>query len=540
MSDDQRPDLHDPKPPEPEQAATPLLGTDDIDQSETKDESPITNGRPGDAAVAMTAALPAFELSSGPDPESDESPVVLKHWAPPGNGAATEVAALLPAKSGSGSIALPRIATPLPQFAPIGQTAEVALASHRRHHHHWELGDEFVPGEGAAEAGEALVLAPVAGTAPPMPEEPRQPGGITYAPRPVGESGAVDIDQPLRQPGAALRPVAHRSSTTMPAPALMPSRWAQFATPAAWLGLALLLVSAVVPWLSRTHEVAVTPDHATLHTAADRVAKDLQPGDALAFTPDWGAHEAGLFDTVWRSKGLTLDNDLLFGDPFDLWTAGDHRRLWLVGTHGRFDQANVDAVQLRKDDLGHGTVLALYQLRPSATVFDFRKQLASGHAKIRIGDDKAAWRDCPWRGDPLTGRHGCGGAEYQDVWQGLHEVGGTRRECIFVHPPGDHGTLRLEFGALPVGTALQGRLGNRLWAVRHGDTGTPVRFSVYVGGQRRWEKTLATDDFTYQSWSVPLTAADAGKDVAFEVYADQEAWREACFDARLLGPATKP
>ncbi len=549
MSEDPRPDQPDPPQPPPEATDVAELAADSAEalpveapeptgpavspalteplQSEVATETtgPLRGGkgRPRHAEMVMTGVMPPFELSDSPIPELDEAPAELKRWTP--GTSAGQAEALLPAKSASSaSIRALQPASPLPQFAPTGTPAEeAALASHRKQR--WRPGDEFVPGEGENPA-------PAADGSPGRPTD-------TYAPRPISGISADEIDQPMRRPSGSLRPVGSRSSAAIPlVPAPPPpSPWQKFATPAAMFGLVLLLVSAAVPWLSRAHERAVAPDHASLQRAAAIVAKDLQAGDALAFTPDWGAHEAWLFDQAWTGKGLKLDDDLLWGDPYDPWTADGHRRLWLVGTHDRFERAEVGAIQLRREDVGHGTVVGLYQLPHSTTAFDFRRQLSSAHAKIRLGEANAAWRDCPWRGDPQTGRHACGGAEYQDVWQGLHEVGGTRRECIFVHPPGDHGTLRLTFGDLPAGTELQGRLGNRLWAVRHGDTGTPVRFTVLVGGEQRWEKTLPTDDFSYYRWSVPLRPTDAGKEIAFEIYADQEAWREACFDARLIGRA---
>jgi hypothetical protein len=113
-------------------------------------------------------------------------------------------------------------------------------------------------------------------------------------------------------------------------------------------------------------------------------------------------------------------------------------------------------------------------------------------------------------------------------------VGNTRRDCIYLHPPSDKGAVRL---TVPSSGAakVEVRVGNRLWAVRHGEEGTPVRFRVLVGGETRRELTLPTADFAWHALSTELLAADLNKPVTFEAYAAKEAWRELCFEARLVG-----
>jgi hypothetical protein len=46
---------------------------------------------------------------------------------------------------------------------------------------------------------------------------------------------------------------------------------------------------------------------------------------------------------------------------------------------------------------------------------------------------------------------------------------------------------------------------------------------------------LPTADFAWHALSTELLAADLNKPVTFEAYAAKEAWRELCFEARLVG-----
>ncbi|MBM4345093.1 MAG: hypothetical protein FJ100_17115 [Deltaproteobacteria bacterium] len=307
---------------------------------------------------------------------------------------------------------------------------------------------------------------------------------------------------------------------------------------AALVGLALLLGAVTVPlWQTRARARAV-PDDAALARAAGRVAADLRPGDAIAFQPHWGAHRPWLFAKVYADHGLDFDAALLLGTPIDLWDADGQRRLWVVSTHGK-GSAVRGARALRHDDLGQGTAVDLYELPSSTTVFDFSKMLHRADQRIgRTGTAPDAWTPCPWQDSPDHrfggGLHQCGSQEWKNTWRTLHEVGNTRRWGIFVHPPFEHGTLRLAYSDLPRATVLAGRFGNRLWAVRHGDEGSATALKVTVGARLAYTKTLPPDDFGWHAFEVTLGPADQGQPVIFEVEAAKDAWREAVLDARLL------
>ncbi len=307
---------------------------------------------------------------------------------------------------------------------------------------------------------------------------------------------------------------------------------------AAWLGLGLLVAAVVVPLWQQRVRARVVPTDAALAKAADRVSAGLQAGDAIAFQPHWGAHRPWLFAKAYTDKGLDFDAALVQGSPIDLWDADGHRRLWVVSTHGRAAPVT-GARALRHDDFGQGTAVDLYELASSTTVFDFSKQLHKAEQRVgRTGTPPESWTPCRWQEstDPKFGGgfHQCGSQEWKNSWRSLHEVGNTRRWGIFVHPPAENGTQRLAFSDLPRAAVLAGRFGNRLWAVRHGDEGSPIALKVTIGARLAYTKTLAPDDFGWYPFSVALGPDDHGQPILFDIEAANHSWREAVLDARLL------
>lgn len=440
--------------------------------------------------------------------------------------------------------------TSLPMFTPIAAaeaTDSPGAAPPGHRHHKWVPGDEEPPAPDDPDAP-AHARTPRLQGVPALEraDAPHEASPVALI-GPIGFSGGTGGSQSrIAVDPESLAPSRRGSNSRMITSAYIkvseqaPNRWIALSAKAGWLGLAILLAAVVVPLVLRARARAVEPRHDTLARAAELVGAQVRAGDALAFVPSWGAHEPWLFRDAWQRKGLNLEVDLLQGDPLEVWGADGHQRLWVVATHGELQRVQLGdsgAKLVSTENVGHGTGLALYSLPPSQTRFDFRKQLHVGRVRYRGPEAPAAWRDCAWRGDPLTGKHACSGQEYQDVWQTLQEVGGTRREAIYLHPPSDKGTLQLRYVGLPSAAAVQGRVGNRLWAVRHGDVGSKVRFRVLVGDQARWEQILEPDDFGWYPWSIALRPEEVGRDVTFEVYADNAAWREVCLDARLVGAA---
>jgi hypothetical protein len=351
---------------------------------------------------------------------------------------------------------------------------------------------------------------------------------LPYAPVALLPPGLRDAEHADPLPLLAMR----RSSARLPAQPKQPVepawrdrlRWIASAA-----ALALLLAAALIAGLARRQSDAVTPEAAQLLQAAKYVGEKAQAGDALAFVPAWSSHEPAAFAQTWQAKGLDPKADFLTAEPLDLWQADGYRRLWIVATHDRLARLKLPLNSLDQRDFDQGTAVGLYALPTSTTLLDLRKSLAT--AVVQVGGP-SEWRACTWQAD--RSRFSCGGPSWQDVWADLQEVGNTRRDCIYLHPPSDKGAVRL---TVPSSGAakVEVRVGNRLWAVRHGEEGTPVRFRVLVGGETRRELNLPTADFAWHALSTELLAADLNKPVTFEAYAAKEAWRELCFEARLVG-----
>ncbi len=427
-----------------------------------------------------------------------------------------------------------------------------------RHRHFTDTGT-FVPGLHSIANSDDRdpEWAPTESVAPVPPADDGL-GGDTRRWQPVAETqpdGAAQLpdflqDQPTEPDSAAVAdavPMAAAPSAHAPlafAPVYEPPQVvalnarSPLQRAAAWLGLGLLMAAVAVPLWQRQVRARVEPTDAALARAAERVAQGLQAGDAIAFVPHWGANRPWLFAKAYADKGLDFDAAFVQGAPIDLWDADGHRRLWVVSTHGR--GASVAGAQsVRHDDMGQGAAVDLFQLASSTTVFDFSKQLRQADQRVgRTGTSPDTWTPCPWQdsADPKFGGgvHQCGSQEWKNTWRTLHEVGNSRRWGIFVHPPFEHGTLRLAYSDLPRAAVLAGRFGNRLWAVRHGDEGSSTALRITIGARQVYTKTLPPDDFGWYAFSVALGPDDQGQPVIFEIEAAKDAWREAVLDARLL------
>lgn len=297
-----------------------------------------------------------------------------------------------------------------------------------------------------------------------------------------------------------------------------------------WIGLALILASVGWMYLGRAQRAAATPDDAGLRVAEEIVAAELREGDGMAFLPAWSAAQRWRFSALWKQAGLDFAAVNPLGDPIDPWDLDGLKRLWVLTTHDhdRGPQFGGLGTVLRHEELGAHMALLLFELPPSQTVFDFRLKL--GEARLERQDDKGKIEVCKARGDKLV----CGGEWWRDVFSRVHEVGDSRRRGIFVQPHPDRGVTRLVWQEVPPALRLEGRFGNRLWAVRH-ETGTPVQLRVIVGEEVRHQMTIAPGDFAYHTFGFDLVAADRGLPVRFELSAQDVFWRQTCLDARLIG-----
>lgn len=310
-----------------------------------------------------------------------------------------------------------------------------------------------------------------------------------------------------------------------------PSQAVRWRALAGMAGLLAVVLTAVWMGVARAHRLAITPDDSSLQAAADSMLREVQPGDAIAFVPGWSAAQPWRFAEVWRKKGLDFDKALDLGDPIDSWDVEGFQRLWVVTTHDRSRSLHLPktARLVHGRDFGHGTGVDLFTLPPSRIVLDLREHLAE--ATLERQDDKNAFVPCSWTGDHFD----CGGGEaWKTVFAFDNEVGTGRRKCIFVSPTRDGGITRLTWKTPAAARELAGHFGLRMWGVRV-DDGSDLTMRVFAGERLLLTKSVARGDFTWYPWSVLLTPVDRGKDLRFEFSADKIAWRQGCFDARLLG-----
>ncbi len=93
---------------------------------------------------------------------------------------------------------------------------------------------------------------------------------------------------------------------------------------------------------------------------------------------------------------------------------------------------------------------------------------------------------------------------------------------------------RLSWANVPDARVLEGRFGNRLWAVRR-EVGSDVELRVIVGDRVRYELRLERGDFNWYGFRIDLDPGERGRPIAFELRADDPTWRQTCLDAKLLG-----
>jgi hypothetical protein len=304
----------------------------------------------------------------------------------------------------------------------------------------------------------------------------------------------------------------------------------------ALVGLGLLLGAAGWSFAHHQQLAATVPTDESLAAAAAVMAKDVQPGDAAAVYPGWAAAQTWRLQAAWHAKGNNIADHFLQSHPPDPWDADGHKRLWLLTTHGwqaKLDQLNWPGKVLHQVDVGQGTGAVLLEVPPSTTLLDLRRQLGQG--KMDLEQPGGTYAPCRFDGQQFR----CGSDEWKDVRGAWNEVAGSRHPCLFIQSPADKLATRLTWTipAPPAGTQLaefRGRIGNRLWAVRSGNEGTPAKLRVRVGNREVAAVDVPTDDFHWHTFAAPLHNTDVGQPLVVEVRADKHAWRQVCLDARVM------
>ena len=311
-----------------------------------------------------------------------------------------------------------------------------------------------------------------------------------------------------------------------------PSPWrARFG--AVWLSLALASVIGAVVWsiAAEVRRGALVPSDGALAAAAAIVNAELEQGDAIAFAPAWSASQRWRMARIFDHHAIDFDAAAIISDPVTPWEVDGFQRLWILTTHDHAAKVDVAALgtELRHEELGDGVALLLIDLPRSATVFDFRQILEAAVLERVTADGKAE------RCTSLPDKLDCRGEWWRDVFSGWNEVGGSRHRCIFLQPHPAGGVTRLAWAKVPDATALVGRFGNRLWAVR-AEEGSPVELRVVIGERARYTLTVQPHDFRWHPFRIDLDPAERGQSVRFEWRSEVSTWRQTCLDARLLGP----
>jgi len=300
---------------------------------------------------------------------------------------------------------------------------------------------------------------------------------------------------------------------------------------------ALTLLSA---WVLARHVMSrrIEPTRSAIAVLAERVSVEASDSDAIALLPTWSANERWRYEAILKRVGAPPDR-LLMAEPLELWDVEGAARLWVVSTHdlgARYAASLPRELELEhQEDFGFGVSLRRYAVPASRVAFDFRRRLDAAEVSRLLPEGAPAI--CKWNGK----EHGCGSDWWKGVWAGLNEVGDTRRECIFVQPWPDRGTLRLLYRNVPLGATLEGRFGLRLWALRH-DEGSDVHLRVRVGppgsgapdteGSEVAHLCIERSDPRWLAFSADVQDRGVTGDVAFEISAEQSVWRQACLDAR--------
>lgn len=273
------------------------------------------------------------------------------------------------------------------------------------------------------------------------------------------------------------------------------------------------------------------PSRIDWRAAAALVARDAQPGDAVALSPPWAERAREVLP-----ERLPLRPDLPLPIlAFPSYAAEDLpgiRRVWLVslprapGAASRIAReladrsSSVDGPQ----PLG-GIEVTRYELRePERPLYVFPEQLAS--ASVQVGDsacapDARGGVRCPGRGAPVVARE-------------TREIDFLPRTCIRVSPSGDPGRpLTLVFPDVPLGRTLRGHAG--IAGSAGLGSAVPVRLRVSVNGEGLGEWEEAPRASGWRRFELD-TSKYAGRrlQVSFEVTAAKAPRFAFCFDAATL------
>jgi hypothetical protein len=290
----------------------------------------------------------------------------------------------------------------------------------------------------------------------------------------------------------------------------------------------LLLCVPVVELMAHAWVRLRVPSAGEWHAAAAFVRQNLRPGDVVVGAPAWA-------DPVLR---------WVIGDAIALRDAGrsdvaGYQRVWALGIRGSRPPELADrpptfekrfgSIRTTRWDLGTSTVL-----------FDFTSNVRRAHVTLV---DKGVERQCPWvQTAPLTAGGLFGGVMVPPqrfacdparpwLWVAptvMEDLDLKLRHCLWSHPLGIE-PLRVRFDKVPVGKSIV-VYGGLDYNVERMMEGGPVTLTVMVDG-RPVGRLVHNDGDGWKKQVIPIGAAPAARDVAFEITAPDPNMRLFCWSA---------
>ena len=301
------------------------------------------------------------------------------------------------------------------------------------------------------------------------------------------------------------------------------------------LAAAVLLVAMAVSIAS--HVVAGNqpdaPSDDEAAAAVKIVADGYQKGDAVIVRPFWN-------DGLWQDlvvagvgSGRYPFAALMRGERDDVVELLLHRRVWVIGTHGRAPEI-ADDLKSNPEPATFAEVsphvsVALYDL----VELDHRARLTSSIARLEVSRQKQPGgrvTRCPRRGK----RHQCGGKPWYTVSLEERDVFHRDVNWLVAHPGPDEELLRISWPKAPAGAALVVRCGFSQPAVRNKD-GSDTTVRVVVDGQIADEFVLEPHRYVLERRLVRLHQGAREHKITFEVQAMQCGGRELMVEADVVG-----
>ena len=248
-----------------------------------------------------------------------------------------------------------------------------------------------------------------------------------------------------------------------------------------------------------------------------------------ALEPHMGTGDLIVVHPAWlrEAAGLEALGEVAVTSPADPWDLARHPRVHVVVAVGYPDPDLPDFLEATdRAELVPGIRWVAYRV-DSPVAADLTDRLDQAVVERWAGD--APPRRCTWS---LTrARHECRGKPWEDVSVQVHQVAGSPRRCIMLHPYPDGGTVGVTFPAVPLAARLQVRAGFVIESARRED-GSDAGVVVRIDGDAVAQSTVGRNDWAFEAVDVDTTALTGSPHaVTVEGTAQREAFRDLCVDA---------